>query len=444
MMLRTNLKYTGVPHDSASEDWSDDGGEASPWEDDEAQVPLSQRNSDRGDVESCLQIVDLQTLETDNASSPYSYAFRIDAFARKISASDGEFRCLGDGKYLRGPDYKEVQLEEIFVHGDVGSNLFEYYFQEIWPCYPILDKDALYHQMVNGLLAPTSTLRTAIYFAAASVYLHRSESDNAVSSPGLSPGSIPGITPELVESLRSKLTTDLINLSNPILEPRISTLQTLVLLCLHDIALASEQCAAMISDTVRIAQYVLLHRALPNNVPRDKFLRKHLWWTIFLLEVWTSARDHSTPTVNLTEIDAAMPIESEEPDHQMFTALVALTRILLDALHFIYSPTANPANISGEVVRLRDWLMVWYGNLPDELLVIEDAPGGYAADFLLAGSHAVIILLYSPFAHEQAVKLEIDRSRGIIQGAMGRLGGTACVFGTILTAIGDISRKYGQ
>ena len=425
--------------ESQSEDYSDDD------ETDFRGVSRTRRNGEP-DHKTHLQIVDLQTVETDNVSSPYSFAFRIDAFSRKVSATDGEFKLLGNGKYLREDEISNVPLEDPLLDSGLTDYLVTLYFQELWPTFPILEKDAVYQLLREKSVQPPNALFTAMFFAAASVSSHRSRSRalSDISSPGLSPKSLSAIPPGLTESLRSTLIKNLASLSTPTLEPRITTLQAILLQCLYDGTLSSDQRTILISDAIRIGQYILLHRSLTSIPSDDNILRKHLWWTTFVLDVWTCSRDQTCPSIHLNEVDIPMPIESEEPDHQAFTALVALTRILHDTLRHVYSPTVNARNIPREVTRLREWVMEWYRNLPSELLVSEDSSSDDAADFLLAGCHAVLLLLYTPFKHEDMVKSEVDRSRGIIRDAIGRLGRKVGAYGIILTAIGDIARKHGN
>jgi hypothetical protein len=192
-----------------------------------------------------------------------------------------------------------------------------------------------------------------------------------------------------------------------------------------------------------MGQYILLHRSIPSISNRDKSLRKHLWWTIFVLEVWTSAGDRTPSTIDLAEVDIQLPIESEEPGHQAYTALVALTRILLDTLRKVYLPTVKPEDMSTEVVRLRGWVNDWYCNLPRELLVSESSTGADTAEFLLSGCHAILLLLYNPFRNEDVVKAEINRSQGIITDAIGRLGGNIGKFGIIGRLVGELARSIG-
>jgi len=404
------------------------------------------RRDGETDYKSYLQVVDLQTIETDNAASPYSFAFRIDAFSRKVSATDGEFENLGHGKYLRQDIPRAVTLDLPPLDARLSDYLITFYFQELWPIYPIIDRDAVYHQIRERELQSSNVLLVAMQFAAASIASQRTRSagPSDVSSPSLSPRSLSVVSSELVESLRTTLIRNLASSSSPNLEPRITTLQAVLLRCLYDARLSTEQRALLISDAIRIGQYILLHRSLTNILPSDKTLRKHLWWTIFVLEVWARARDRTCPSIHLNEVDIPMPIESEEPDHATYTALVALSRILHDALRRVFAPTVNPREIPREVERLRDWVMDWYRNLPSDLLVSEDSNQDGSADFLLAGCHAILLLLYNPFRDESMVKSEIDRSSGIIREAIGRLGRKTGVYGFVATVIGDMERKYGR
>ena len=444
-MLETVVRPQQRGERSPSDSLSDSEGYS---EEDESEYRTTSRSRQNGEVDykTCLQVVDLQKIETDNASSPYSFAFRIDAFSRKLSATDGEFQNLGHGRYMRQDTPRTISLDEPVVDSQLADYLVTYYFQELWPEFPIVDKGAVYHQLRERQLPSSNILLTSIYFAAASVASQRSRSiaTSNVASPALSPRSLSAIPSELVHSLRSTIIKNLSSLSTPVLEPRITTLQGILILSLYDSALSSEQRSLLISDAIRIGQYILLHRSITNIPASDKALRKHLWWTIFILEVWTCAKDRISPSIRLNEVDIPMPIESEEPDHATYTALVALTRILHEALRRVFAPTVNPKDIPREVERLRDWVMDWYRNLPGELLVSEDSTGDDAAEFLLAGCHAVLLFLYSPFRHESMVKTESDRSVGIIRDTLGRLGGKVGVYGTVLTVIGDMERKYGN
>ena len=388
-----------------------------------------------------LQVVDLQTVETDSASSPYSYAFHIDAFSRKVSAIDGEFQNLGQGKFVRQDTGVQVQLEQVQIETQLAGHLLDYYFREMWPLFPIIDRDAIYSQLRDRRPLPPINLLTAIYFAAASSISQLHDVHSATSSPALSPRSPPNLPPGLLDSLSASLSTHISSLSTPTLEPRISTLQTIVLRCLYDTTLSCELRTALISDAVRISQYILLHRVLTNLAPRDKSLRKHLWWTIFLLEVWTSANDRIPSTIDLTEVDLPMPIESEETDHPTYTAFVALTRIMHDGLWRIYSPNVRLEEIPREVGRLRGWVMDWYCNLPGDLLVTESGTGGESSDFLLATCHSVLLMLYRPFNSEDLVRSEIERSQGIIMEALGRIGRNIGKFGIIASLVGHMVRR---
>ena len=442
-MLETVVCAPRRADESASEHMSD----SEDYSGDESQGHFRSNSDARrlgDDFKMSLQVIDLQTVEMDCASSPYSYAFRIDAFARKVSAADGEFQSMGPGKFIRQDTGIPVHLEETPIDPHLADYLVDYYFRELWPSFPIIDQDALYNQLRDPKPPPPTSILTAIYFAAASTISQVSslpEIHSAMSSPSLSPRSLPSISPGLVDSLRSSLTKILTNLSTPILEPRITTLQTIILRCLYDNTLSSELRTILISDAIRISQYILLHRSIANLPARDQFLRKHLWWTVFLLEVWTSSRDRISCTIDLGEVDIPQPIESEEPDHQGFTALVALTRILLDTLRRVYSPNAKYHEVPREVVRLRGWVMDWYCNLPTELLVTENEVGGETADFLLATCHTVLLLLYSPFKNEEMVRSEIERSRGIITDALGRLGRNGRKFGIIANLVGEMARR---
>jgi hypothetical protein len=407
--------------------------------------PRGRRTADE-DLKTSLQIMDLQTLEMDSASSPYSYAFRIDAFNRKVSAVDGEFQNLGQGKYLRQGPVQITATDASPLDPYLADHLVEVYFRDLWPLFPIVDKDAVYNQLQDTNPQLPNGLLTAIYFAAASTISQRSSNSgarSAISTPSLSPRTSLPFPPALVETLRSTLATAVSNLSSPTLEPRITSIQTITLLCLYDRTLSSEQRLVLISDLVRMGQYILLHRSITNISTRDKSLRKHLWWTIFLLEVWTSACDRSPSTIDLAEVDIQLPIEAEEIGHQAYTALVALTRILLDTLRKVYSPTVKSEDVSTEVIRLRGWVNDWYNNLPRELLVSESSTDADTAEFLLSGCHAVLLLLYHPFRNEEVVRTEINRSQGIITDAIGRLGGNIGKFGIIAKLIGELARTVG-
>jgi hypothetical protein len=85
--------------------------------------------------------------------------------------------------------------------------------------------------------------------------------------------------------------------------------------------------------------------------------------------------------------------------------------------------------------------MDWYCNLPTELLVTEDEVGGETADFLLATCHTVLLFLYSPFKDEDMVRSEINRSRGIVTDALGRLGRNGRKFGIIGNLVGEMARR---
>ena len=444
-MLETVVCAPRRADESASEHMSDSEDSSG----DESQGHF-RSNSDVGrlgdDFKMSLQVVDLQTVVMDCASSPYSYAFRIDAFARKVSAADGEFQSMGPGKFVRQDMGTPVHLEETPIDPHLADYLVDYYFRELWPLFPIIDQDALYNQLQDSKSPPPTSILTAIYFAAASTISQVSgaipEIPSTMLSPSLSPRSLPSLSPGLVDSLRSSLSKILTNLSTPILEPRITTLQTIVLRCLYDNTLSPEFRTVLISDAIRISQYILLHRSITNLPSRDQSLRKHLWWTIFLIEVWTSSRYRSSCTIDLGEVDIPQPIESEEPDHQGFTALVALTRILLNTLQRVYAANVKYQEVPREVVRLRGWVMDWYCNLPTELLVTENEEvGGETADFLLATCHTVLLFLYSPFKDEDMVRSEIERSRGIITDALGRLGRNGRKFGIITNLVGEMARR---
>jgi hypothetical protein len=443
-MLETVVCAPHRADESASEHMSD----SEDYYGDESQGQARSNTDARrhgGDFKMSLQVIDLQTVEMDCASSPYSYAFRIDAFARKVSGADGEFQSIGPGKFVRQDEGALVHLEETPIDPHIADYLVDYYFRELWPSFPIIDQDALYNQLRDTKSPPPISILTAIYFAAASTISQNStvisEMPSAMSSPTLSPRSMSSLPPGLVDSLRSSLTKILTNLSTPILEPRITTLQTIILRCLYDNTLSSEFRTVLISDAIRISQYILLHRSITNLPARDQSLRKRLWWTIFLLEVWTSSRDRTSCAIDLGEVDISQPIESEEPNHQGFVALVALTRILLDTLRRVYGPNVNYQEVPREVVRLRGWVMDWYCNLPKELLVTENEVGGETADFLLATCHTVLLLLYSPFKDENMVRSEIERSRGIIADALGRLGRGGRKFGIIVNLVGEMVRR---
>ena len=430
--------------DESSEDYSDSedySGDEHPQIEYRGSTSSEKRRPSDDNWKRSLQIVDLQTVETDSASSPYSYAFHIDAFSRKVSAIDGEFQNLGQGKFVRQEGGAQVQLEQIQIEPQLAGHLLDYYFREMWPLFPIIDRDAIYSQLRDRRPLPPISLLTAIYFAAASSISQLRDIHSATSSPALSPGSPPDLPPGLLDSLRAFLSTIISTLSTPILEPRISTLQTIVLRCLYDTTLSCEQRTTSISDAVRISQYILLHRALTNLAPRDQSLRKHLWWTIYLLEVWTSADDRIPSTIDLAEVDLPMPIESEETDHPTYTAFVALTRIMHDALWRIYAPNVRLEDVPREVGRLRGWVMDWYCNLPSELLVAESDSGGESADFLLATCHSVLLMLYKPFQSEDLVRSEIERSQAIIMEALGRIGRNIGKFGIIASLVGHMVRR---
>jgi hypothetical protein len=415
---------------SISEDYSGDEVEYS-------ESPRPKRGAEE-DYRTSLQIVDLQTIETDSASSPYSYAFRIDAFTRKATSAEGEFQTLGHGKYLRPETDTTPQIEEATIDPNLAEYLADLYFRELWSLFPVIDRDAVCSQLRERNPPPPNSLMTAIYFAAASTMATR-PTDSHIMSPSLSPRSPPSLPPGLLESLRGSLTRIIFGLSAPVLEPRVTTLQTILLRCLYDISLSAEQSALLISDAVRIAQYIHLHRLISGIPSRDKTLRKHLWWTIFILEIWTSARDGTPPAIDLAEVDIPMPIESEETDHLAYTALVALTRILLDTLKGLYSPTVKPGEVAGEVERLRRWVMEWYCNLPKELMVDTGDEG--QANFILAACHAVLLLLYSPFRDDALVRNEIERSRRIVVDATGKIGTSVPKFGIIANIAGEMARK---
>jgi len=437
----------GVPSrladDSASEHLSELEEDYSA---DESQEPYPASGGPRhvdDDFKASLQVADLQPIEMDCASSPYSYAFRIDAFTRKVCAADGEFEHLGSGKFLRHDTGVPVHLEETAIDPHIADYLIDFYFRELWPLFPIIDRDALYNQLRDPTPPPPVSVLTAIYFAAASTIsqVHSlPEAHSVMSSPSLSPRSLPSVPSGLLESLRLSMTRNISSLSTPILEPRITTLQTILLRCLYDNSLSSELRTVLISDATRISQYILLHRSISKLPLRDRSLRKHLWWTIFLLEVWISARDRTSCTIDLKEVDVHQPIESEEPDHPVFTAFVALTRILHDTLRRVYAPLVKSQEIPGEAARLRGWVMDWYCNLPKELWVTETT-GGESADFLLAACHSVLIFVYSPFKDEDVVRNEIERSKKIITDALGRLGRNARKFGIIASIVGEMMRR---
>lgn len=446
-MLETVVCAPRRTEELASDGMSDSDGYS--VEDEQTDYGTTTRNRREGavDFRACLQVVDLQTLEMDSASSPYSYAFRIDAFARKVSAQDGEFQNLGQGKFLRIDIPSTTAEGEATIDPQLADNLVDYYFQELWPMFPIVDRDAVYSQLRDRSPPPPNSLLTAIYFAAASAMSKApsgSRADSTLSSPSLSPRSPAPLPPGLLDSLRTTLNETISQLSTPILEPRITTIQAIILRCLYDKALNIEQSAVLISDVVRMGQYILLHRSIPNISARDKALRKHIWWTIFLLDVWTAAHNRNPSTIDLGEVDIQLPIETEEVENQAFTALVALTRILLDTFRHVYSPTAKPQEVSTEVARLRGWVNEWYCNLPRELLVTENATSSENADFLLSGCHSILLLLYNPFREENLVRSEIDRSQGIIIDSLGRLGGSTGKFGIIVRLISEMVTVDGM
>jgi len=395
-----------------------------------------------------LQYRDLQPIEMDSVSSPYSYAFRIDAFAGKVSTAKGGFQSLGSGKFMRRDDSVQVRLEKPHIDPQLANYLIEYYFRELWPLFPIIDRDALYSQIRDGSPMPSPSLMTAIYFAAATTLasigppmeIHPNTSSPSLSPRSLPPRRPPNIPNSLVENLRTLLTNNLTHLSKPILEPRITTLQTILLLCLYDRSLSGDYRSSLISDAIRISQNILLHRSVTNIPARDQSLRKHLWWTIFVLEVWTSARDRTPCTIDLAEVDAPPPIESEEMRHLAFTALVTLTRILFEILRQIHTPLAQNDEVPTQATRFRDWTMDWYCNLPSDLLVSE-MNGNEMAELLLACCHSVLLLIYAPFYEEEMVSGEMERSRGIITDTLGRLGKATVKFGVISSLLGDLKRR---
>jgi len=443
-MLETVVCAPRRMEESVSDGLSDSDGYSVEDEQADFGASMQTRKDGDGDVSTCLQVVDLQTLEMDSASSPYSYAFCIDAFARKVSAVDGEFQNLGQGKYLRMDIATSTSDAEATLDPQLAENLVDFYFRELWPMFPVVDKDAVYSQLRTRSPPPPNSLLTAIYLAAASAISKGSANSRAqsvISSPSLSPRSPPTLPPGLVDSLRGTLNAIIAQLSTPILEPRITTIQSIILRCLYDQTLSPGQSAVLISDVVRMGQYILLHRSVPNISARDKALRRHIWWTIFILEVWTSAHSRSSPTIDLGEVDIQLPIETEEVEHQGYTALVALTRILLDILRRVYSPTAKSHEVSTQVARLRGWVNDWYCNLPRELLV--STARSETADFLLSACHSAVLLLYNPFRAENPVRSEIDRSQGIIIDSFGRIGGSSGKFGIIARLIGEMVSVNG-
>jgi hypothetical protein len=451
-----NTRVGPLPDDDEDEEgsmMSEEGTEEEEESDEEIDeqygvVPHLNRWPADMSFKSTLQYRDLQPIEMDSVSSPYSYAFRIDAFAGKVSTMNGEFQSLGSGKFMRTDHGAHVSLEEPHLDPHLGNYLVDYYFRELWPLFPIIDREALYSQIRDGNPMPPASLMTAIYFAAATTLSYvglPSDIHSDTSSPSLSPRSLPPRRPPtipngLVETLSTFLTKNLALLSKPILEPRITTLQTILLRCMYDRSLSGDHRASLISDAIRISQNILLHRFITNIPSRDQSLRKHLWWTIFILEVWTSARDRAPCIVDLAEVDAPPPIESEEPNHLAFAALFALSRILCETLRQIHSPQASPTEVPTQATRFRDWTMDWYCNLPPELLVSE-MNGNEMAELLLACCHSTLLLIYAPFWEEDMVRGEMDRSRGIITDTLGRLGKATVKFGVISSLLGDLKRR---
>src|SRR5579862_8126610 len=118
-MLETVVRPQQRGERSPSDSLSDSEGYS---EEDESEYRTTSRSRQNGEVDykTCLQVVDLQKIETDNASSPYSFAFRIDAFSRKLSATDGEFQNLGHGRYMRQDTPRTISLDEPVVDSQLA------------------------------------------------------------------------------------------------------------------------------------------------------------------------------------------------------------------------------------------------------------------------------------------------------------------------------------
>src|ERR1700724_151641 len=162
-MLETVVCAPRRTEESGSDGLSDSDGYSVDEEQTDFGTSAQNRKDGGGDVRTCLQVVDLQTLEMDSASSPYSYAFRIDAFARKVSAVDGEFQNLGEGKYLRVDTATATSDAEASLDPQLAENLMDFYFRELWPMFPVVDKDAVYSQLRTRNPPPPTSLLTAIY-----------------------------------------------------------------------------------------------------------------------------------------------------------------------------------------------------------------------------------------------------------------------------------------
>src|SRR5271170_4712774 len=216
------LSHVVGPPNKAEDESSEEYSDFEDYSDDEqpeteyrASTSTEKRRPSDDGWKRSLQVIDLQTVETDSASSPYSYAFHIDAFSRKVSAMDGKFQNLGHGKFVRGDKGAQLQLEQIQIETQLAGHLLDYYFREMWPLFPIIDRDALYSQLRDRRPLPPISLLTAIYFAAASSISQLRDIHSATSSPALSPGSPPDLPPGLLDSLRASLSTIVSTLLTP-------------------------------------------------------------------------------------------------------------------------------------------------------------------------------------------------------------------------------------
>lgn len=197
-----------------------------------------------------------------------------------------------------------------------GEALIQLYFRFVHPVLPILSKSQFLAQYATDKLSIPASLRGAIYGLACAFW---SQDPRLNDHP-------PIAQPALFEHAHAALNRELDS-------PRLSTLQA-CLLILHeqpDISGTTEspRIWALSCQATACAQSLGLHQDPTNwNLPLwEKRLRKRLWWTTVVHDVWISICHGNTPHVSVGSFDT---LELEMADMASDEQVVGLGGYVLE------------------------------------------------------------------------------------------------------------------